>query len=179
MATFFWKMKTPQLWRTSRVYVMVVLPYWRYLMSWRHSVMSHDIDINPCTNFGANASNGLAVRALTNWQTDGKTHRNTGPILLPRPLMREVKIHVIPVRMDNCGTSNSPQTEVQCGQCVHCPTLSVYTDLHCYIPKRPGLKNESKVWHESKKIKVKTGICTWVETDLGCSANRQEEKFQF
>ena len=32
-------------------------------------------------------SNGLAVRVLT----DGHTDRQTGPILLPRPLMREVK----------------------------------------------------------------------------------------
>ena len=54
------------------------LPYWCYLMSfcgitWRHSGTPHDhcvLEVNPCTKFGANTSNDLAVRALTNWQTD-------------------------------------------------------------------------------------------------------------
>ena len=37
-------------------------------------------------------ANGLALRVLTNWQTDRHTERygNMGPILLPRPLTREV-----------------------------------------------------------------------------------------
>ncbi len=29
-------MKTPQHWCTSSIYFLVVLPYWRYLTSWRH-----------------------------------------------------------------------------------------------------------------------------------------------
>ncbi len=35
------------------------------------------IKVNPCTNFGTNMSNCLAVRLLTNWQTGGKTERHT------------------------------------------------------------------------------------------------------
>ena len=148
-------MKTPQRWRTFRIYVIVVFAIltlfdvmtsfcdvtwrhdvivWRHTTSWCHSkgqsnVSCHkrqekavkltgnhifqpgDLDLWPWptnsseilsrsirTNFGVNTSNGLTVRALTNWQTDGKTdgktHRNTGPILLPRPLTQEVKIYV-------------------------------------------------------------------------------------
>ena len=57
------------------------------------------VKVNAC-NFHAHPSNSLALRALTNWQTDGKTvrrkDRNTGPILLPRPLTREVKSMYLP-----------------------------------------------------------------------------------
>ena len=59
-------MKTPQRWRTSRVYAIVVFVIL-----------------------------ALLERRLTDGQTDrrtdGQTDRKTGPILLPRPLTREVK----------------------------------------------------------------------------------------
>ncbi len=75
-------MKTPQRWRTSRVYVIIVsatLTLFGIMMSF--------CDVNR-----------LAMRALTNWQTDRHTETrkdgNTAPILLlvPRPLTREVNM---------------------------------------------------------------------------------------
>ena len=49
--------------------------------------------VHPHTKICVHTSNGLAVRALsyTELQTDRHTHTHTGPILLPRPLTREVK----------------------------------------------------------------------------------------
>ncbi len=43
------------------------------------------VTVNPSTKFRVRMSNGSAVRALTDGQTDGLT----GPILYPRPLTRE------------------------------------------------------------------------------------------
>ncbi len=45
------------------------------------------IKVNASTKFRVCMSNGSAVRALTNRQTD--THTQTGPILYPGPLTRE------------------------------------------------------------------------------------------
>ncbi len=125
----------PALTHLPRIYFVLVLPYWRYLTSWRqsvpsdwcyHSMMSsvtscdvmishqrsgfcirslkldkvgksrflpRDLDLWPmtltiklgldfikfhaCTKFHARTSNGLAVRALTNWQTETRIHGQT------------------------------------------------------------------------------------------------------
>ena len=47
-------------------------------------------------------SSGLAVRALTNWQTDRREHRNTGSLLLHRPLTRDVKILITCMYNHSC-----------------------------------------------------------------------------
>ncbi len=78
--------KTPQRWRTSHVYFVLVLPYCRYLTSWCQSVPS-----NRCYH-------SMSADELTDGNTDTRKHGNTetrtdwntGPILLPRPLTREV-----------------------------------------------------------------------------------------
>ena len=43
------------------------------------------VKVNACTKFWVRTSNGSAVRELI----DAHTHRQTGPILYPRPLTQE------------------------------------------------------------------------------------------
>ncbi len=68
----YYKWKRPSVDAPPAYMSYSFLPYWRYLMSWRHST-----------------SNGWPWERS---RTDRQTHRNAGPILLPRPLTREVKI---------------------------------------------------------------------------------------
>ena len=48
------------------------------------------IQVDLHVKFLVRMSNGSAVRVLNYRQTDRHTHTQTGPILLPRPLTREV-----------------------------------------------------------------------------------------
>ncbi len=64
-------MKTPQRWRTSRVYVIVV-----FAILTLFDVMTSFCDVTRRHIIGQDI-NGLVLGVLMNWQTDGKTHRNT------------------------------------------------------------------------------------------------------
>ncbi len=100
------KMKTPQRWRTSRVYVIVVL-----------AILSL-FDI-------------ILWRQLTDGRKHGNTERrtdgNTGPILLPRLLTREVK--KCSISMDICKSrlyrsySFSVDAEQTIPPCSNCKPL--------------------------------------------------------
>ncbi len=105
MQAFLFTMKTTQRWCTSRVYVIVVFAIlmlfevmtsfcdvtWRHdVILWRHTKSWHHLDIDQLddhTKFRVGISNGSAVSV----QTNRRTERNRGPILLPRPLTRVVK----------------------------------------------------------------------------------------